>query len=256
MKRIRGLAGPTPGLADYLDCEGGAANWDRFRSHQAGAAYRELLEALQDIQHRLCGYCEIDLIEADRQVEHVVPRHPLRPRKDPPGDGERDLDAHNLIACCRGGTLPFSTADEERRRDPVKHNRSCGEAKGNSSDPAFLDPRSLPTLPLMRVRMDGRIEADEDACTAAGVPVRSVRRTIGTLCLNVERLRRARARRWRALNANWGDWLDDAEVLAAAARAELLPDDAGRLPRFFTTSRSFFGPLGERVLAEEPRGWL
>lgn len=114
----------------------------------------------------------------------------------------------------------------------------------------------MPTLPLMRVRMDGRIEADEDACTAAGVPVRSVRRTIGTLCLNVERLRRARARRWRALNANWGDWLDDAEVLAAAARAELLPDDAGRLPRFFTTSRSFFGPLGEQILAEEPRGWI
>ena len=254
MKRIQGLAGPTPGLADYLDCEGGAANWDRFRSHQSGAAYRELLETLQDIQHRLCGYCEIDLIERDRQVEHVVPRNPQNPRKDPPGNEERGLDARNLIACCKGGTL---TTGAERRRDPVKHNRSCGEAKGNSSDPAFLDPRSLPALPpLMRVGMDGRMEADEGACKAAGVSAQSVRRTIDILCLNVERLQRARARRWRALNDNWVDRLDDAEALAAAARKELLPDDAGRLPRFFTTSRSFFGPLGEQVLAEEPREWI
>ena len=252
MKRIRQLVGPTPGLADYLDCEGGAASWDRFRSHQAGAAYRELLETLQDIQHRLCGYCEIDLIERDRQVEHVVPRHP---RNDPARDGERGLDARNLIACCKGGTLTIG--DEERRRDPVKHNRSCGEAKGNSSDPAFLDPRSLPALPpLMRVRMDGRIEADEDACTTAGVPVQRVRRTIETLCLNVDRLRLVRAKHWRALSAAWGDRLDDAKAMAAAARKELLPDDAGHLPRFFTTSRSFFGPFGEQILAEEPREWL
>lgn len=246
------LDGPTPGLADYLDCEGDAGRWDRFRSHWAGAAYREILETLQDVQHGLCGYCEIDLIERDRQVEHVVPRNP---HNDPRERRTRDLDARNLIACCKGGTLTVD--DGERRRDPVKHNRSCGEAKGNSSDPDFLDPRSLPALPsLMRVRMDGRVEADEDACAANRVPVQRVLRTIDVLCLNVERLRRARAGRWRALNDNWGDWLEDADAMAAAARAELLPDDAGNLPRFFTTSRSFFGSLGEEILAEEPRGWV
>ena len=252
MKRIRMLDGPTPGLADYLDREGDAASWDRFRSHQAGAAHRELLDTLQRVQHGLCGYCEIDLIERDRQVEHVVPRNP---RTDPRGTGTRVFDARNLIACCKGGTL--ASGGEERRRDPVKHNRSCGEAKGNSSDPGLLDPRSLPALPsLVRVRMDGRIEADDDACAATGVPVESVHRTIHILRLNVERLRRARAKRWRALNDNWSDWLDDAEAMAAAAREELLPDDSGRLPRFFTTSRSFFGPLGEEILVEEPHEWV
>ena len=252
MKRIRMLDGPTPGLADYLDREGDAASWDRFRSHQAGAAHRELLDTLQRVQHGLCGYCEIDLIERDRQVEHVVPRNP---RTDPRGTGTRVFDARNLIACCKGGTL--ASGGEERRRDPVKHNRSCGEAKGNSSDPGLLDPRSLPALPsLVRVRMDGRIEADDDACAATGVPVESVHRTIHILRLNVERLRRARAKRWRALNDNWSDWLDDAEAMAAAAREELLPDDSGRLPRFFTTSRSFCGPLGEEILVEEPHEWV
>ena len=108
------------------------------------------------------------------------------------------------------------------------------------------------------VRLRRRLESlspRDPALDQADVEIR-VCRTIDTLCLNVERLRRARARRWRALSANWGDWLDDAEVLAAAARAELLPDDAGRLPRFFTTSRSFFGPLGEQIPAEELREWI
>ena len=66
MKRIRERNKPTPGLAKYLVAVGNNANWDRFRDHNAGASYNELIEELSDVQHGLCGYCEINLVELDR----------------------------------------------------------------------------------------------------------------------------------------------------------------------------------------------
>lgn len=249
MKRIRALAESTPGLVDYLDCDGEEANWDAFRSHRAVAAYRELIEALQTTQHGLCGYCEIDVTERDRQVEHVVPRsHPQR-------GVAGALDPVNLLACCKGGTL--NPADDERRRLPVKRNRSCGEAKGHSMDGDLVDPRMLPALPsLTRVRFDGEIRADEEVCANADIDAGRVNRTVDMLGLNVERLRLARETRWRALDDSWRGYHDDRPTMAAAARAELLPDDGGALPRFFTTSRSYFAPVGEDILAEEPQAWI
>ena len=43
--------------------------------------------------------------------------------------------------------------------------------------------------------------------------------------------------------------------MTEAARDELLPAN-GRLRRFFTTSRSYFGPIAEQVLDEPPRAWV
>ena len=124
MKRIQRMDHATAGLEAYLAEEGNEVkDWDGFRSHDAGASYRKLAEALMDIQHGLCGYCEVDIVERDRQVEHVVPQ------SDPQQGVANALDYANLIACCKGGTL--RTEDEERRRNPVKRNRSCGEAKGD-----------------------------------------------------------------------------------------------------------------------------
>ena len=48
---------------------------------------------------------------------------------------------------------------------------------------------------------------------------------------------------------------EDSSMMAAAARSELLPDATGMLPRFFTTSRSWFGDLGERLLNRH-RQWV
>lgn len=42
----------------------------------------------------------------------------------------------------------------------------------------------------------------------------------------------------------------------AAARMEFLPDETGRLPAFFTTTRSFFREAAESVLAEPPQNWI
>ncbi|KAF0110551.1 MAG: hypothetical protein FD149_2640, partial [Rhodospirillaceae bacterium] len=35
-----------------------------------------------------------------------------------------------------------------------------------------------------------------------------------------------------------------------------LPDEADRLPAFFTTTRSFFREAAELVLAEPPQSWI
>ncbi len=249
MKCIRALDGPTPGLVDYVDCDGEQANWDGFRSHQAGDAYLELVSALQNVQHGLCGYCEIDVTDQDRQVEHVIPQ------SNQAQGAILALDATNMIVCCKGGT--WQTADVARWRPPPKRNRSCGEAKQDSVDPDFVDPRMLPALPsLTRVRFDGRIAADNEACVGASFDAGKVDKTIDILGLNVERLRLAREKRWQALSENWQEYLDDPQVMQKATRMELLPAEGGRLSRFFSTSRSFFGPVAELVLAEPPQAWI
>ena len=249
MKLIRALEGPTKGLADYLDSEGAGATWVGLRNHQAGESYRELAEGLEDLQHGLCGYCEIDILERDRQVEHVIPQ------SDPESGAAHALDSRNMIACCKGGTL--QTDDANRRLDPVKRNRSCGEAKGNRANGDFVDPRTLPELPsLTRVNYDGRIVADVESCQSFGMPVAKVEATIELLGLNVERLRRARESRWNALSDSWAPNVEDPLHMEMAARAELIPSEDNRLAPYFTTSRSYFGDYAERVLSEFPRDWI
>lgn len=248
MKRIRRLE-PTPaGLADYLEIERESPSWAGFRSHRDGGAYRELSEVLTETQRGLCGYCEIAVRRGDRQVEHVVPQ------SDPARGRALSLDASNLIACCLGGAT--SVGNGERRGDPMHENRSCGQAKGGITDPTFLDPREVPALPsLTRVERTGRIFADEGACGAAGFAPGRVERTVGILGLNVDRLRRARRRRWDFLDRRWRRYRDDEEVMTAAAREELL-SRLPETPKFFTTVRSYFGPSAETVLAEAPEDWV
>ena len=124
-------------------------------------------------------------------------------------------------------------------------------------DADFVDPRTLPDLPsLTRVNFDGRIEADAASCASCGIPVGRIEKTIEILGLNTERLRRARENRWDALADNWGPGIGDRGLMEAAARGELLPDQDNRLPRFFTTSRSYFDVHAERVLSEPPKTWI
>lgn len=253
MKRIRRLHEPTRGLGSYLDCVGHDAEWEDFRSHDSGNSYRELLNELIDLQHGLCGYCEIDLKELDRQIEHWIPR-------SAPIGAPRALDVTNMMACCKGGTNSVygstPVRDETRHREPVRHHQSCGQKKGDQVDADLVDPRTLPALPsLTRVLVNGTIEADAVACESVGECADRVQRTIEILGLNVRRLRDARERHWRTLNDAWKDHVDDPGVMGEAARGELLPKN-GRLPRFFTTNRSYFGSASERILDERPREWV
>ena len=258
MKSIRELNKPTPGLAKYLDALGDDANWGEFRAHNAGASYSELIEKLTDVQHGLCGYCEINLIELDRQIEHVIPR------SDPQYGVAGEVDITNMIACCKGGTESTfassqKSSDEDRYRDPVKDNMSCGQAKGDHNDADFLDPRKLPTLPsLTNVLVDGQLEVDKEACESEGIPVDRVTRTIEILNLNAERLRLAREVWRNDLVERSGLISDpnDPSKMDIWIRSMLTPDENGRLVPFFTTARSYFGPLAERVLEQQPQAWI
>ena len=258
MKRIRELNKPTLGLAEYLDTVDNNVNWEEFRDHNASASYNELIEKLIDVQHGLCGYCEINLVELDRQIEHVIPQG------DPKQGASREVDVTNMIACCKGGTSPvFASSersnDEDRYLEPVKDNMSCGQAKGGLNDAEFLEPRKLPALPsLTKVLVDGRIEGDENACESVDIPATRVTHTIEILNLNAERLRLAREKQWNNLEeeANQIGDPDDSDIMEAWIRSVLMPDDAGRLVSFFTTTRSYFGPLAKRVLEQQPQEWI
>ena len=257
MKRIHALQTAPLGLAKYTSQSGGCSDCDRFCDYDNGSAFRELRQALVDIQHGLCGYCEIDLIPNDQQIEHIIPR------SDPTSGATHTLDPGNLMACCIGGTGKnfFGPGalkkDPERFSAPVKDNQSCGQAKGSRYDQSFIDPRTLPDLPsLLYVQDDGKLVIDECRCMAAGVSVGGMERTVDILGLNAPRLRRAREERWNDFNKTWINYLDDAEVMERLAREELLSDAGGILSKFFTTNRSYFSPLGERILAGNPRDWV
>ena len=254
MKRVRALNHPTPGLADYRNSWGNNANWEEFRSHNAGSSYRELRNVLAHKQHGLCAYCEINLIELDSQIEHVVPQ------SDPKHGQLRSLDATNLIVCCRGGTermfAPDGRGDDARYLKSVTHNRSCGQAKDNRVNGDFMDPRTLPALPsLTHVASDGLVGADENECRAAGIVPDRVTHTIKMLNLNAKRLRLAREKEWNALVEVSGQ-IDDPKRMDAWIRSVLTPDSDDRLLRFFTTSRCYFAPLSERILEEHPQTWI
>lgn len=260
MKRIKVLANPTDGLLHYRgQPDVNIYSWPRFYNYDGSRAYRELRDALVSLQHGLCAYCEIDLVENDRQVEHVIPRNAVP---------EQTLDYRNMIACCRGGSAEnqFGPAvlnqyrDEDRSLPPG--NISCGQAKDERT--GALDPRMLPTQPsLFRVRSNGEIEADDDACNTAGIPADKVRETIKILGLNVRRLRQAREKHRRALGdevrkilSSLGNVPPETR-LRNMAHERLLPNGNGTLRRFFTTERSFFSRLGgERILAEPPQSWI
>lgn len=235
---------PPPGLSSYLG-QAAEPRYEEFRSYEGGAAYKELITDLVALQRALCGYCEIELTDLDRQIEHVAPqsRHP-----------DRVLDTTNMMACCKGGSSP--TEDEERFLKPPKRNLSCGQAKADRDDPQFHDPRTLPALPsLLAVRHDGRIHANRNECRSEE-EIAEIENTIGILGLNVERLRVARERRWKDLLAVWAQHFQKAEYMIQGARRELLPREDGHLANFFTTRRSFFGSHGEQVLSLAPASWV
>ena len=247
MKRIRRFQGPVPGLGPYQQQAGANASWRNYRRRRAGKRrYAQLIDGLASLQHGLCGYCEIDLLREDRQVEHVNPVS-LQP--------SLQLSAGNMIASCTGGASNYSAVRKNPQRFHLNQ-RSCGQAKGNTSPALIRDPRTLPAFPsLTRVLVNGRIEADAPSCREMRIPRSIVENTISVLNLNVRRLRQARSD-YRQLLVQQMDQYPSLPARKAWAGRVLLPGPNGALPKFFTTGRSFFGPLGEQVLQRHPQRWI
>ena len=251
MKRVTRLPSTPHGLLRFRTDTAATLTWTGFGSFEAGAAKRELTRDLVACQHGLCCYCEISLPEDDIQVEHFVPR------SDAQFGAALELDERNLLAACKGGSNANFAAsaqmpDPTRFLPPVRRNLSCGSAKGDMPAAQGLDPRELPAQPpLVRVDLEGALLVDSEACTVAGVPPNRVQAHINHLGLNVPRLRIARSTIYHELQRGF-DALKADTLWIAFAAAQLLPDTDGRLAPFFTTARSFFGPLAERILEREP----
>ena len=252
MKPIRILDGAPSGLSQYLAQPHPNQSWTHLRNHAGSWPYLQLRGALVQRQHGLCGYCEQTIPSDDCQVEHVIPQSHTT------NGNQHDLDHTNMIACCLGGTAVNLYGKNTTQPDPDRvGDLSCGQAKNNIHDTHFIDPRNLPVLrSLFRVRSNGKIDADEEACRKTGISKSDVERTIEILGLNVGRLKRARSKRWNTINELYRDHLSNPDVMRRAAQAELLPDGHETLPRFFTTNRSYFGPHNDRAITHGNTSWV
>ena len=251
MKPIKVLHFAPAGLAQYVKNKPANYGWTRFREEDQ-ESYHELRETLSKRQHGLCGYCEQMMPRDDCQVEHV------RPRSSSTRYHLYDLTPTNLIACCKGGSARNLYGPDTRHPDPDRFgDNSCGQAKGETVDPLFLDPRTLPReKSLLKVNALGQIFADEKACQETSILKSRVERTIEILGLRVDRLKRARERRWKFLNECYSEYFSDSQVIRKAADAELSQDPQGNLPPFFTTNRSYFMPYSDDVLKASEHIWV
>ncbi len=261
MKRIKGLAAAPSALAQFVVDPTTPNTWSAFGNYQAGAGRKEITTALVEQQHGLCAYCEISLVSDDTRVEHFVPQ------SDPVSGAALAVDHRNLMAVCMGGSnASFGPAalnpDPTRYLDPVKANMSCDAAKGNTPANMFIDPRSVPAFPsLFSVNEDGELSADPASCAAHNVDVTAVERHIQGLRLNVGRLRNQRRAVRDALTQAYQTFYALPEPLfrqqlLAFAESQVLPGGNNRVSRFFTTTRSFFGPVAEQILVQPPHAWI
>jgi uncharacterized protein (TIGR02646 family) len=217
-----------------------AATWDDFKN-DAQESYKQLVEHIVSHQNGLCAYCEINLTETDRMIEH------FHPKSDTASEHNWGLDFQNMLATCKGGTNPYSK-DEDRFLEPLKDNITCDQRKGGKNlDRIVLHPRDIPVSPsVFKVGMNGEIQPNSKHCEQAGVAVSKIMAAIEepNFNLNCNRLKDARRKVWELLleYERSGETVDD------LIKDFLLPDYSGRLFRFFTTIRSYFAPESEHFI--------
>lgn len=258
MKRIKYLEGSIAGLHDYRRIDGEMASWGgylSFRDEVGNRYYLELIDRLVRNQHGICGYCEIRLDNDDLQVnslhvEHVVPRSIC---------AELEFEGTNLIASCSGRSTEIS------RNSSSKDSLSCGHKKGNRVLPDIADPRKIPCLPsLLIVSSDGMISGNSELIGELGLEMHEVSWAIELLGLNAGRLKVMRRNLWRELEQmvmseveEFGTKAERLERSKELALKFLIPEfENGELPQFFTTIRSFFKEVAEKVLSDELPKWI
>jgi uncharacterized protein (TIGR02646 family) len=283
MKRVKQLNAVPTSLQRFLQEEFSPANrqikdWEAFRNDDSGKTFRELIDALTEIQHGLCAYCEINLVKMvegqpvyDREIEHFHPKSDISHQTD------WMFEITNLFAACKGGSEVNIFGDKAREgyRDtarclpPIKKNLSCGGTKIDKIlDNQILKPSNLPmSPPLFSVSIfNGAISVDENACHQTGINPEKAKSTIKELNLNCKRLCEVRKRILKKLDANYRQQRATLDASAIFAQIDTLlnqmvtqflavkPD--GSLPAFFTTIRVFFGAKAEAFLAHPPKNGM
>jgi uncharacterized protein (TIGR02646 family) len=206
----------------------------------------ETLNAIRDTlasdQKGLCAYCEMELHEKNRSVEHFIPRNQSTK------ENNHDLDWQNMLAIC----LPPGGMKDDDLENPqlLKDSPCCGKKKdGDIPDSRLLNPLNLPTLRLFKFSSkDGEIRPDEKACEDSGIPIENVQFTIDTLELNVQRLKDQRLAVIDEINKELDDETIDINDLEEKIAAEYFGNGIDNWPRFFTTIRWVLGAGAERHL--------
>jgi uncharacterized protein (TIGR02646 family) len=225
--------------------------WDQFRSNRKSDS---VCEQLAVDQKGVCAYCEIDITERDRSVEHVIPKHTSTKGNN------YHLSWPNLLIVCKGGLEATATGAGEvpsyRQSLPPNVQPSCGAAKREKvPDGRLLNPLDLPSFPrLFRVNtLHGDIAPDPDECANANINVADADFTIGLLGLNCERLKANRLavilqleEDLQNLELQHQDLLANERVLAR----DYLGKGQPTWPAFFTTYRSFLGASADDHLRQ------
>lgn len=121
MKKVNQLQFVPASLLDFLKeyphDQRQIKDWKAF-NNEGGPVKHELMQALDDIQHGLCAYCEIKLVLLtdkgliyDRQIEH------FHPKSDIPNTIDWMFEITNLFAACRGGSQIHLFGEDSYARD-------------------------------------------------------------------------------------------------------------------------------------------
>lgn len=245
MKRV--LKSPEPPeLEKYRNRFSSAfQRWTHLRKNQK--TLTAIHNTLATDQKGLCAYCEIDIHQKNRSVEHFIPCNQSTK------ENNHDLDWSNMLAVC---LPPGGLTENDLESSQLPHNfPCCGKKKDDFiPDGRLLNPLQLPNLRLFRFNNeDGEIKPDETVCKKAGIPIENVHFTIETLGLNVPRLKDKRLVLIEEITQEL-DELDDGIIdpidLDRQVAEIYFGDRTKNWPRFFTTIRWVLKEGAEQHLKE------
>lgn len=210
--------------------------WDKFGNKTS------VSNALLTEQYHLCCYSEVraDEEELGYHIEHIENKS-LNPA--------RTFDPTNLAACAIDSNLGF--AKLKAQPGGLNLNLFGGHAslKAQSVDMTlFIHPHQAnSSAHFFRYLSDGRIIPNPD-WSERTLAYRQADYTIKQLNLNSPHLKTLRRNWWKELNGEKEFRYNHPEALSKLAQVDLLPTN-GKLNRFFSLTRQFYGPLAEQTLA-------
>lgn len=155
--------------------------WKRFRR---SSARKETIEALMEMQGAYCAYCEDQILDGNRHIDHFYPKSLYQ---------EKIFDWDNLFLSCGND-----------------HSTHCGHGKGDKDPINVIKPDRDNPVDYFAYNAGGEVIAREDISQEMQERAKN---TISLLVLNDPLLRDKRSRRYENLLKNIKEqWLSSSEV--------------------------------------------
>lgn len=212
-----------------------STRWEAWKN-ECQEAYKAVVTCLHKNQYGLCAFCEIELTETNRQIEHFVPKSMTSQSRD------WTINFSNYMLSCKGNENRYTPYYSDNPSE--QENYTCGHKKDNI-DPSvcICNPYELPEYPVVKeiYREDGLWFApDTDACQRAGISPGLVETTLKLLGLNCPNLVRRRKAVWEELLKEIdkifaeGSQEEHRQKLKILKENNLVPEN-NKLPSFYTT---------------------